>query len=135
QDHGGSESYSLSKKALNNLGVSEQGGQSAIELARNTYGESDGVHIQIKDLFSGYVLTDVNNNPESNIVASVASSIYNAIIVDVRDKAKYDAAGYSMQYDARTKNTADAWREFKDKVSNKALVVMPVQTGELRDFA
>lgn len=135
QDHGGNESYSLSKQALKNMGISEQGGQSAIELARNTYGDADNVHIQIKDLFSGYVLTDVTNNPESNIVASVASSIYNSIIVDVRDKAKYDAAGYKMTYDARTKKTADAWRDFKDKVSNKALVVMPVQTGELRDFA
>jgi len=135
QDHGGSESYTLSKQALKNMGISEQGGQSGIELARNTYGSSDGVHIQIKDLFSGYVLTDVTNNPESNMVASVASSIYNSIIVDVRDKAKYDAAGYKMTYDARSKSTADAWREFKDKVSKKALVVMPVQTGELRDFA
>ncbi|WP_316837241.1 GxGYxYP domain-containing protein [Pedobacter nutrimenti] len=135
QDHGGSESYTLSKQALKNMGISEQGGQSGIELARNTYGSSDGVHIQIKDLFSGYILTDVTNNPESNMVASVASSIYNSIIVDVRDKAKYDAAGYKMTYDARSKSTADAWREFKDKVSKKALVVMPVQTGELRDFA
>ena len=134
-DHAGRESYNLSKQELTNMGIEEQGMQSGIELARNNYGPSNDVHIQIKDLFSGYVLTDVNNHPESNVVASVASSVYNAIIVDVRDQSKYDEAGYVMKYDARNKSTADAWREFKDKVSNKALVVMPVQTGELRDFA
>lgn len=134
-DHAGRESYALSKQALGDMGIGEQGMQSAIELARNDYGPSDGIKLQIKDLFDGYVLTDVTNNPESNIVASVASSVYNALIVDIRDKAKYDAAGYTMKYDARNKSTADAWKEFKTKVSNKALVVMPVQTGELRDFA
>ena len=134
-DHGGRESYKLSVEALKNMGVSEQGMQSGLELAKNNYGPSDGVHIQIKDYFDGYVLTDVENNPESNIVASVASHVYNSIIVDVRDKASFEAAGYTMKYDASNKTTADAWREFKDKCNNKALVVMPVQTGELRDFA
>ena len=38
-------------------------------------------------------------------------------------------AGYELKYDARAKSTEDAWREFRDKCSNKALVVMPVQTG------
>ncbi|SEL40242.1 GxGYxYP domain-containing protein [Parapedobacter koreensis] len=134
-DHAGRASYSLSKQALSDMGISEQGMQSGIELARNNYGPSDGIALQLKDLFEGYVLTDVTNNPESNTVASVASSVYNAIIVDVRDQANYDQAGYKMVYDATTKTTADAWNEFKDRVSNKALVVMPVQTGELRDFA
>lgn len=134
-DHEGRESYRLSYEALKSMGIAEQGLQTGIELARNNYSTSDGVEIQIKDLFDGYVLTDVTNNPESNIVASIASHVYNSIIVDVRDKANYDAAGYTMKYDARYKTTYDAWREFKDKCSNKALVVMPVQTGELREFA
>jgi hypothetical protein len=134
-DHDNRNSYTLSLSALQAMGMSEQGRQTGVELARNSYGPSEGVTIQIKDLFDGYVLTDVENNPESNIVASVASQVYNAIIVDVRDKEKYDAAGYTMQYDARHKTTRDAWSEFKDRCSNKALVVMPVQTGELRDFA
>lgn len=134
-DHGGRSAYSLSKQALTDLGVSEQGMQSGLELARNNYGPDNGIALQLKDLFDGYVLTDVTNNPESAIVASVASSVYNGIIVDVRDQANYDNAGYAMVYDARTKSTTDAWQEFKDRVSNKALVVMPVQTGELRDFA
>ncbi|MFV0418370.1 MAG: hypothetical protein ACK5KT_06540 [Dysgonomonas sp.] len=134
-DHEGRESYRLSYEALKGMGISEQGLQTGIELARNNYGVSDGVNIQIKDLFDGYVLTDVTNNPESNIVASVASHVYNSIIVDVRDQANYAAAGYTMKYNARYKTTYDAWREFKDKCNNKALVVMPVQTGELREFA
>jgi hypothetical protein len=82
-----------------------------------------------------YVLTDVNNNPESSVVAVVASHVYNAFIIDVRDKAYYDANGFTMAYDASHKTTADSWKEFKDKCSKKALVVMPVQTGELADFA
>ena len=91
--------------------------------------------IQVKGMFDGYVLTDIEHNPESGVVASVASHVYNSIIVDVRDKEYYEEAGYTMKYDARSKTTAQAWAEFKDKCSNKALVIMPVQTGELREFA
>lgn len=134
-DHSGSDSYKLSKQALEDMGVHEQGMQSGLELARNNYSPSDGVIIQLKNLFDGYVLTDVEKNPESGVVASVASHVYNAIIVDVRDKEYYEEAGYRMKYDATKKSTADAWREFKDKCSKKALVIMPVQTGELREFA
>jgi len=80
-------------------------------------------------------LTDVVNNPESNIVASVASHIFNSIIVDIRDQEFFESAGYSLKYDARHKSTVDAWREFKGRCRSTALVVMPVQTGEMRDFA
>ncbi|MBK5722059.1 hypothetical protein JGH11_14360 [Dysgonomonas sp. Marseille-P4677] len=134
-DHENRDSYKLSLEALQSMGIKEQGMQTGTELALNDYGPSDGIDIRIKDLFDGYILTDVENNPESNIVASVASHVYNSIIVDIRDKDKYDAAGYEMKYDARFKTTRDSWKEFKDKCNNKALVVMPVQTGELRDFA
>lgn len=134
-DHSGKESYKLSKLALENMGIKQQGMQSGLELARNNYGPDNGVALQLKDLFDGYVLTDVENNPESNIVASVASHVYNSIIVDVRDKDYYEEAGYTMTYDATSKNTQDAWTEFRDKCNNKALVVMPVQTGQLREFA
>lgn len=134
-DHGGGESYKLSKQALEDMGIREQGMQSGLELARNNYGMSDGINVQLKDLIDGYVLTDIRNNPESGVVASVASHVYNAIIVDVRDKDYYEEAGYTMKYDARSKTTAQAWTEFKAKCSNKGLVIMPVQTGELREFA
>ncbi|TLX78485.1 hypothetical protein E9993_01950 [Labilibacter sediminis] len=134
-DHSGLASYKSSKQALSSMGISEIGMQSAIELATRNYGEKDGINLKIKDLFDGYVLTDVENNPESNIVASVASHVYNSIIVDVRDKDYYESNGYTMTYDASEKTTQDAWNEFKDHCSNKALVVMPVQTGQLREFA
>lgn len=134
-DHANRISYSLSKKALDALGVKEQGRQNGLELASNNYEPSDGVNIQVKNLFNGFVLTDIANNSESGIVASVASHVFNSIIVDVRDSAFFQKAGYKMTYDASKKSTANAWHEFKDKCSNKALVIMPVQTGELRDFA
>lgn len=133
-DHQGRESYKKSIDALKGLGIQEQGMQSGIELARNNYGASDGVHIQIKDYFDGYVLTDVENNPESNMVGTIASHVYNGIIVDKRDVEFYEEVGYKMLYDASNKSTKDAWNEFKDQCSNSALVVMPVQTGELREF-
>lgn len=133
-DHSGQEPYKQAKQGLLNMEIEEQGAQNGVALARNSYGISDGVEVELKGLFDGYVLTDVENNPESNMVATVASHVYNSIIVDVRDKTFYEAAGYTMTYDARNKTTWDAWREFKDKCNNEALVVMPVQTGQLREF-
>lgn len=134
-DHSGKATYKSAKQALSDMGISEIGMQSGIELATRNYGSKDGINIKLKDLFDGYVLTDVENNPESNIVASVASHVFNSIIVDARDKDFYESNGYTMTYDASQKTTQDAWNEFKDKCSNKALVVMPVQTGQLREFA
>ncbi len=134
-DHSNKESYKICKNALGDLGILEQGMQSGLELACNEYSPSDGVNVQLKNLFDGYVLTDICNNQESAIVASVASHVYNAIIVDVRDREYYEAAGYKMKYDATKKTTLDAWNEFKDKCNNDALVIMPTLTGELREFA
>ena len=135
KDHLDRKSYSLSETDLNNMNIPKHAEATASYLALNEIADSDGLKVQIKDIFDGYVLTDVERNPESAIVASVASHIYNSIIVDVRDKSIFDKAGYKMSYDATKKTTVDSWKEFKDKCSNKALVVMPVQTGELRDFA
>jgi len=135
-DHSDKESYKISKSALETMGITQQGMQSGIELATNDYApDVNGVELNLRKLIDGYVLTDVKNNPESNIVASVASHVYNSIIVDVRDKAYYEFKGYKMTYDATRKTTQDAWNEFKGKCSNKALVIMPVQTGQLREFA
>ena len=134
-DHGGKASYKVSKQALEDMGICEQGVQNGLELACSDYESVDGLRPQLKGFFDGYVLTDVKNNPESGIVASVASHVYNSIIVDVRDKEYFEKAGYSMKYDATHKTTLDAWHEFKDKCNNEALVIMPVQTGELREFA
>ncbi len=134
-DHGEKASYKLSKQALEDMNIREHGVRNGLDLACKNYKQADGVKPQLKDLFDGYVLTDVRNNPESGIVASVASHVYNSIIVDVRDREYYEKAGYVLKYDATRKTTLDAWREFKNKCSNDALVLMPVQTGELREFA
>jgi hypothetical protein len=82
-----------------------------------------------------YVLTDVTGNPESSVVAITASHVHQAVIVDIKNKQTFDDAGYTMAYDARTKTTVNAWAEFKNECNNRGLVVMPVQTGELADFA
>lgn len=134
-DHEGRDSYNKAFEALKDMGIAEQGMQSGLELARNNYGTSDGINVQLKDFIDGYVLTDIENNPESANVATIAANVYNSIIVDSRDKDYYEEAGYTMTYDARTKTTQDAWNEFKDKCNKDGLVVMPVQTGELREFA
>lgn len=89
----------------------------------------------LRRLIDGYVLTDIANNSESSTVATVASHVYNAIIVDVKDKEIFDQAGFRMVYDASRKTTEDSWEEFKDKCNNKALVMMPVWMGELRSYA
>lgn len=124
-----SDSYSPSKSSIGR----EIGRQTAYELALNSYGPVDGIDVQVRDLFDGYVLTDVERNPESAVVASVASHVYQALIVDVTLQDRF--SGLQMVYDARGKTTQDAWSEFRDKCSNNSLVVMPVGTAELRNYA
>ena len=124
-----SQSYDKSKAALGH----EIGRQTAYELILNTYSPVNGTDVQVNDLIHGYILTDVEKNPESAIVASVAAHVYQSVIVDVSLRDRFP--GLTMTYDAREKTTQDAWNEFKDKCSNKSLVVMPVGTAELRDYA
>ena len=109
--------------------------QTAVELATKTYGKWEGYDISVRNLFTGYVLTDLMNNPESGNAAAVASHVYNAIIVDVRDEAFFKRNGYEKVYDCTSMTTAQAFAAFKDRCSNDALVMMPVATAELRDFA
>lgn len=123
--------YGVSHRALDEMGLTSLGEITAYELATRTQ-ELPG---DVRHLIDGYVLTDLEHNPESNIVASVAAHVYNALIVDIRDRTRFDEAGYRMLYDAREKTTRDAWREFRDRCDNRALVLMPVNTGELREFA
>lgn len=124
-----SESYAKTKSSLG----CEIGRQTAYELALNTYGPVDGMKVQVSDLIQGYVLTDVERNPESSVVASVAAHVYQSVIVDVSLRERF--AKLPMTYDAREKTTRDAWNEFRDKCSNRSLVVMPVGTAELRNYA
>lgn len=111
------------------------GRQTAVELATKTYGNWNGHKVTVKDLFDGYVLTDLVKNPESGNVAAVASHVYNSLIVDVRDSAYFNAAGYKMTRDCSKMTLREAFDEWKDKCNNEALVVMPVKCGELRDYA
>ena len=132
-----SPSYQNCKASIEAMGIHEIGRQTAVELATKEYAEGEVLKKlwADKDGKPGYVLTDLVNNPESNNVASVAAHVYNSVIVDIRDKAFFDSQGYVMRYDASQKSLVDAWKEFKDKCNNDALVVMPVQTGELRSYA
>lgn len=89
---------------------------------------------EVKHYYTGYILVDVVNNPESAVYAAVAAHVHKAFISDVRDEQMYAGAGYTKVIDATQKTTQDAWNEYKDKCNNKALVLMPVGTGQLRDF-
>lgn len=121
--------YKLSKEYVTYEAGAEDWSVCVPQQIATAYGE-------LNPQISGYVLTDVESNPESAIVASVAAHVYNAVIVDVRDQAYYEQSPHlTMLYDARDKTTADSWREFRDYCNNKALVVMPVQTANLREFS
>ena len=119
-------SYTLCKQELKKQGVSEEAKEDGIALLKSG---------RFSQLIKGYVLTDVTNNAESSPVAAVASHVYSAIIVDIRDKTVYDEMGLNMLYDARQKTTKDAWIEFKDKCNNKSLVLMGALTNDMKDFA
>ncbi len=125
RDEAALESYKASLGYLNSIGISEFGGCTARQLTM--YGE-------LAPVINKYILVDVVSNPESAIYAAVASPHLGAYILDVRDQQQVQA-GNTMVLDARLKTTQDAWDEYKDLVNKKGLVVMPVQTGELRDFA
>ncbi len=108
---------------------------SPFELALKKTPLADYEQAGVMDLFDGYILTDMDRNPESGTVAVTASHVYNALIVDKAFQDLFDQAGYTMLYDASTKNVQDAWDEFKDKCATNGLVIMPNDTWELRDVA
>ena len=125
-DGGNSRSYQLCEQDLMATGA-----------IRKT--KADGITLLKTGAFAsivkGFILTDVVKNPESSSVAAVASHVYNAIIVDVRDQSLYEDLGLKMLYDATKKTVKDSWNEFKDKCNNSALVVMGAHTNELKDLA
>lgn len=121
----------------------EIGRQNALELAINGYGKWEGIDVEPKKLFEGYVLTDLENNPESGNIAAVASHVYNSLIVDVKNEQYFKDAGYELKCDCRSMTLRQAFDQFKDKCNNNALVLMPVgvkgridiAAGEHRDYA
>jgi len=127
--------YSEEKAALDAVCKGQIGTQNVYELLTNDYGSWNGIDPTVKQLVKGYVLTDVVGNPESANAAAVAAHVYDAIIVDKTDEALISALGYNKLYDCSSMTIAQAFAEFKDKCNNTALVLMPVSTGEWRDYA
>ncbi|MDD2437109.1 MAG: GxGYxYP family putative glycoside hydrolase [Massilibacteroides sp.] len=108
---------------------------SPVELATKEVPPHKGAKVSVKDLFDGYILIDMDSNPESGAVAVTASHVYNGLIVDKEFKEIFEEAGYKMLYDASKKNVRDAWTEFGHKCATNGLVIMPNDTWELKDVA
>ncbi|MBQ6081583.1 MAG: hypothetical protein IJS70_03560 [Bacteroidales bacterium] len=126
--------YSAEKAALDAVCKGEIGVQNVYELLTKEYQPWNGINPTVKHLVKGYVLTDVVGNPESANAAAVAAHIYDAIIVDKTDESLIKALGFNKLYDCSSMSVAQAFNEFKDKCNNTALVLMPVSTGEWRDY-
>ena len=127
--------YSAEKAALDAVCKGQIGTQNVYELLTKNYDQWNGVNPNVKQFVKGYVLTDVVGNPESANAAAVAAHIYDAIIVDKKDESLISALGFSKLYDCSSMSMAQAFDEFKDKCNNTALILMPVATGEWRDYA
>ena len=70
--------YENSEKDLLEMGIQKLGNITTYELAMLPSGEKGSV----KDLFDGYILTDLEAEIESGMYATNAAHVYNAIIVD-----------------------------------------------------
>ncbi len=106
-----------------------------VELSTCRMDSVDGKDVNVKGMFCGYILTDMDKNPESGTVAVTASHVYNGLVVDKSFQKLFDKAGYKMLYDASAKHVCDAWTEFREQCANDGLVIMPNNTWELRDVA
>ena len=85
------------------------------QLATENFEPVEGENVTLRYLFDGYILTDLEKNPESGSVAVTASHVYNGLIVDKQDRARFEKAGYKLLYDASEKNVRDAWNEFNSR--------------------
>jgi hypothetical protein len=124
--------YKAERESLKNSGCRFLDSVDPIELLT---GEAKSQEPNFKNLFDGYILIDMDHNPESGTVAVNASHVYNGIIVDKAFQEIFKKAGYKMLYDASTKHVRDAWNEFAEKCNWDGLVIMPNNTWELRDVA
>ncbi|MCQ2183823.1 MAG: hypothetical protein MJY62_00230 [Bacteroidales bacterium] len=127
--------YAQEKAALDAECKGQIGVQNVYELLTKEYSVWNGVNPTVKQLIKGYVLCDVVGNPESANCAAVAAHVYDAVIVDKTDESLVSALGYKKLYDCSTMSLSQAFDEFKNKCNNTALVLMPVATGEWRDYA
>lgn len=127
--------YRAERESLQKNGCRFLGPVNPIDLLTGQVKQPDGSGTNLKNLFNGYILTDMDNNPESGTVAVNASHVLNGLIVDKAFQKIFDKAGYKMLYDASRKHVRDTWDEFADKCHWNGLVVMPNNTWELRDVA
>ncbi|MBQ5944654.1 MAG: hypothetical protein IJL61_08090 [Bacteroidales bacterium] len=127
--------YKAVLKSLADNGCKKIGGVGARELALARKMDIGGHEVDLGNVCDGYILTDMEKNPESAAVATTASHVFRGLIVDRRDKAAFDKAGYRMLYDASEKTASDAYEEFMDKCTTKGFTVMPAYTYEGKDYA
>ena len=111
---------------LDNINMVNNGSQSTWELLEH--------HDNVKNSIEGYVLCNVRKE-ESITVATMASHVYKAVIIDSYYEADIQALGYEKKYDASNKTLADGWAEFKDDCNNNSMILMPTLTANLRSYA
>lgn len=127
--------YQSERESLGKRGCRFLGPIDPLALVTGQIKQPERTEENICKLFNGYILTDIDQNPESGTVAVTASHIFNGLIVDKSFQKIFDKAGYKMLYDASKKHVSDAWNEFKEKCLRDGLVIMPNNTWELRDVA
>lgn len=126
--------YADERAALDAVCKGQIGSKNVYELLTKDFGTWNGIKTSVKQFVKGYVLCDVVNNPESGNVAAVAAHIYDAIIVDKTEEELISSLGFKKLYDCSSMTLSEAFNEFKNKCNNTALVLMPVHTGEWRDY-
>lgn len=131
----GSIPYKAVLKSLDDNGCRKLGSVGVMDLALAGRMQIGGHEVDMSKICDGYILTDIEKNPDSPAVATTAAHFYKGIIVDRADKAKFDKAGYRMVYDASAKTVPDAFNEFMDRCSRNGFTVMPANTYELKDFS
>jgi len=127
--------YQTEKADLEKRGCRFLGETGPLDLVVGQSKLGTSTYLNPKELFDGYILVDMDQNPESGTVAVTASHVYNGLIVDKEFQDEFEKAGYKMLYDASEKHVRDAWNEFKEKCTPNGLVIMPNNTWELRDVA
>lgn len=89
---------------------------------------------EAKEVIKGYILYDVDNHESVN-VSAVAAHVFGGVMIEKNDKKKIEKLGYAQLFDASLLTLQDAWDMFRDKCSNKALVLMPALTSNQRSTA
>lgn len=128
--------------ALNTLGINRVKGAdfAGAEMIWWVHGEDNGLKTDIGTLTGRQcIFTDLNNNLESGIYASVAAHVKNLIIMDQRD-IKYTTdpggeANFSEALNARAKTTQDAYNEFFTNCNKNALVITNGQNADIIEYA